>query len=83
MKKKVTFLPLCAMLFAFCGSVDAQQPTKIPRIGYLVGIRPRLPAKRHSGRVCSSRGTRPGKTLSSSGEVQRAYSIASPRLRPN
>jgi putative ABC transport system substrate-binding protein len=35
MKKKITVLELCAMLFALCGSVDAQQPTKVPRIGYL------------------------------------------------
>jgi len=26
---------LCALLFALCGSVDAQQTVKIPRIGYL------------------------------------------------
>ena len=35
MKKKVTFLPLCAMLLALCGSVDAQQTGKIYRIGFL------------------------------------------------
>ena len=37
MKKKITVLTLCAMLFALCSSADAQQPTKIPRIGYLIG----------------------------------------------
>ena len=35
MKTKITVLTLCAMLFALCSSADAQQPTKIPRIGYL------------------------------------------------
>ena len=35
MKKKITVLALCAMLFALCGSAEAQQPTKVPRIGYL------------------------------------------------
>src|SRR4029453_3441962 len=35
MKRKITALSLCAMLFALCGSVDAQQPKKVPRIGYL------------------------------------------------
>src|SRR5262245_45899053 len=35
MKRKITVLTLCAMLFALCGSVDAQQPAKVPRIGYL------------------------------------------------
>ena len=35
MKKKITVLTLSAMLFALAFSVDAQQPTKVPRIGYL------------------------------------------------
>ena len=35
MKKKITVLTLCAMLFALCVSAEAQQPKKVPRIGYL------------------------------------------------
>src|SRR5262245_17662960 len=37
MKKKdlTVYLTLCAILFALCGAVDAQQPAKIWRIGYL------------------------------------------------
>ena len=35
MKRKVTFLALCAMLFALSSSASAQQPKKVPRIGYL------------------------------------------------
>jgi putative tryptophan/tyrosine transport system substrate-binding protein len=35
MKKKITFLTLCAMLFALCSSAQAQQPKQVPRIGYL------------------------------------------------
>jgi putative tryptophan/tyrosine transport system substrate-binding protein len=35
MKKRMTFFTLCATLFAICGSIDAQQPKKVPRIGYL------------------------------------------------
>jgi putative tryptophan/tyrosine transport system substrate-binding protein len=35
MKKKITFLTLCAMLFALSVSTAAQQPTKAPRIGFL------------------------------------------------
>jgi hypothetical protein len=35
MKKKLTFLTLCAMLFALCSSAEAQQSTKVPRIGFL------------------------------------------------
>jgi putative ABC transport system substrate-binding protein len=35
MKKKIAVLTLCAMLFALCFSAAAQQPKKVPRIGYL------------------------------------------------
>jgi putative tryptophan/tyrosine transport system substrate-binding protein len=35
MKKKITVLTLCAMLFALCSSADAQQPKKVSRLGYL------------------------------------------------
>jgi ABC-type uncharacterized transport system substrate-binding protein len=35
MKRKITVLTLCAMLFALCGSVNAQQAGKVFRIGYL------------------------------------------------
>src|SRR5215468_9332460 len=35
MMKKVTILALCAMLFALCHPAEAQQPNKVPRIGYL------------------------------------------------
>jgi len=35
MKKKIIFFTLCAMLLALGGSGEAQQPTKVPRIGYL------------------------------------------------
>jgi len=35
MKKKITFLALCAVLFPLYSSAQAQQPTKIFRIGFL------------------------------------------------
>jgi putative ABC transport system substrate-binding protein len=35
MKRKITVLTLCAMLWALCSSTEAQQPKKVPRIGYL------------------------------------------------
>jgi ABC-type uncharacterized transport system substrate-binding protein len=35
MKKKVNVLSLSVMLFALCVSASAQQPKKVPRIGYL------------------------------------------------
>jgi len=34
-KRKLGSFALCAMLFALCQSAEAQQPTKIPLIGYL------------------------------------------------
>jgi len=52
MKKKITVLTLGAMLFALCVSAEAQQPTKVHRIGYLVSAFPsstpaRIEAFRH------------------------------------
>jgi putative tryptophan/tyrosine transport system substrate-binding protein len=35
MEGKITILTLCAMLFALSYSASAQQPKKVPRIGYL------------------------------------------------
>jgi putative ABC transport system substrate-binding protein len=35
MNRKITVLTLCAMLFALCPSASAQQPKKVPGIGYL------------------------------------------------
>src|SRR4030095_13072916 len=35
MKRQITVLTICAMLFVLCGSVDAQQTGKIFRIGFL------------------------------------------------
>src|SRR6185503_5962921 len=37
MKKKILGLALGALLFAFSLPAQAQQPTKMPRIGYLSG----------------------------------------------
>ena len=38
MKRTITVLALCSMLFALCFSVEAQQPAGIPRIGILSGV---------------------------------------------
>ena len=38
MKRKVTFLALCAMLFALCFSAEAQQLKKVWRIGYVANV---------------------------------------------
>src|SRR5438093_13747869 len=42
MRKNVMHLTLCAMLLALCSSVAAQQPKKIPRIGFLGNSTPAL-----------------------------------------
>src|SRR5262245_59115416 len=34
-KRKLGSFALCAMLFALCQSAEAQQPAKVPRIGWL------------------------------------------------
>src|SRR4029453_6005893 len=44
MKRKITVLTLCAMLLALCASAEAQQPKKVPRIGWLGGRSPSGPA---------------------------------------
>ena len=38
MKRKMTVLTLCALLLALCVSAKAQQPGRIPRIGFLPSI---------------------------------------------
>jgi putative ABC transport system substrate-binding protein len=40
MTKKIILLALCSMLLAPCSVVEAQQPTKVPRIGYLSSSNP-------------------------------------------
>ena len=37
MKEKIRVLTICAMLLALCASAEAQQPKKVPRIGFLSG----------------------------------------------
>ena len=46
MTKKIAGVVLSALLLAFCSPADAQQPTKIPRIGYLSGGFPSADAPR-------------------------------------
>ena len=46
MKKKITVTGLCAMLFAFYVPVHAQQPAKIPRLGFLSAASPSAIAAR-------------------------------------
>ena len=43
MNQKIFALTLCAMLFALCASASAQQPKKVPLIGYLGALDPAQP----------------------------------------
>jgi len=45
--KSVFCFALCAMLLALCLSADAQQPTKVPRIGFLSPVSPSATALWH------------------------------------
>ena len=40
MKKKIVTFILGALLFALCSSIEAQQPAKVPRIGYVAPLSP-------------------------------------------
>ena len=46
MRKNVIRFALSAMLLALCASADAQQPKKVPRIGYLSSTAPALESTR-------------------------------------
>ena len=73
MRKAVLSILFVVMLLAVAVIAEAQQPTKIPRIGYLGGVPCRYTrtASRHSGRVCASLGTWREKTLSLSTDMPR------------
>jgi putative ABC transport system substrate-binding protein len=47
--KQIIGLALCVMLFALCSSAEAQQPTKVPRIGYLSSVDPATDSARTDG----------------------------------
>jgi putative ABC transport system substrate-binding protein len=47
MNRKIFCFALGAMLFAFCSSVEPQQPKKVPRIAYLAAS----PASANAGRL--------------------------------
>jgi putative ABC transport system substrate-binding protein len=49
MKLPIIRLTLCAMLSALCSSAEAQQPKKVPRIGYLSSFTPARESARNEG----------------------------------
>ena len=58
MRKKIIGFALSAMLFAICFSVEAQQPGKIPRIGYLAQRNKPTPATPDSAAEAFRQGLR-------------------------
>ena len=88
MKKKITVLTLCAMLYALCLPAQAQQPTKIPRIGFLSvtllsTISPRIEAFRQGLREL---GYVEGKTIviewrSAEGKLDRVPALSAELVR--
>ncbi len=83
--RKSKWAGLFAIVFTLtvCGArAEAQQPAKIPRIGFSKCCLPSATAARtrHSGRVCASLGTWRGKTLSLSVDPRREKPIALPEL---
>ena len=46
-KRKLHSFALCAMLFALCFPAEAQQPKKVPRIGFLTGVSSPTNSARH------------------------------------
>ena len=48
-KRKITIPALCVVLFALCLSAQAQQPKKVPRLGYLSNVDPTLESARSEG----------------------------------
>jgi putative ABC transport system substrate-binding protein len=85
MNSKSLFWLLITVLLTTAFSAQAQQPGKIPRIGYLsansiAATSTRTEAFRQGLREL---GYVEGKTSSLSGDLGRENSIASPRSRPN
>jgi ABC-type uncharacterized transport system substrate-binding protein len=49
MTKKIILLALCSLFLAPCSAVEAQQPKKVPRIGYLSSGNPTSESTRSEG----------------------------------
>jgi ABC-type uncharacterized transport system substrate-binding protein len=70
MKRQVAILTLCALLFALCFPANAQQPAKVPRIGFLGSPSPSANSARNEAFRQGLRelGYWGGRTLSLSGD---------------
>jgi hypothetical protein len=63
MKRKITIIPLGAVLLAFCSSATGQQSAKVPRIGYQ-SAGSSGEARRHFARDCVNWATSKDRTSS-------------------
>ena len=82
-KRKLGSFVLCAMLFALCQSAEAQQPTKVPRIGYLSPTDPATESARSEAirLALRERGHIEGQTSPPSIDMRRGSSIGFQGLR--
>ena len=88
MKKKITVLTVCAMLLALCHPAAAQQPKKVPRIGYLSPVDAATDSPRADGIRLALRdlGYREGQNIATEyryaeGKVDRAPELAAELVR--
>jgi hypothetical protein len=80
-----TILLLIGFVFASIHFADAQQSTKIPRIGYLTiaSLSSNVAASTHSGKGCENMGTLRAKISSLSGDLERENSNVKVNSHPN
>src|SRR5499426_3515554 len=88
MKNNIITLALTAMLFALCVPASAQQPTKVPRIGYLAGSDPATEFTRSEGvqLALRERGYIEGQNIAieyryAGGKIDRAPELAAELVR--
>src|SRR5262245_31497374 len=86
--KKIFCTAFCAMLFAFCFAAHAQQPKKVPRIGYLSSQDPAYESARAEGirQALRDRGYIEGQNIAidyrySEGKTDRAPELAAELVR--
>jgi hypothetical protein len=84
MHKKITGLTLCALLFAHSYPAQAQQPKKVPRIGYLVSSDPATESTRSEAIRLALRelGYIEGQNIAIEYRMGRGSKIGGLRLRP-
>ena len=85
MLRHILWIPLCALLLALGVPVDAQQPKKIARLGYLAAVSAAAdaPRRRHFGKVYAISATLRDRTFSLSSDMRAAVLGGFPSLQPS